>query len=345
MTIGSVEFLDDLFKRWKKVALYGYGAVGSWIHSYGIRFHKNITFILIDDFKQDSRFITLESFDGLVDGVIICNTRHQTRCQMLERLNAKFEKLSAFITNSYFEYELCKVAHYRPPKECIDKWNLNIFEPNDYLDAIKSGLYVDTEIDYYFRKIFANSYSYNDIKVDAGDVVCDGGAMFYDVTDDFIGESLKLGASKVIAFEPCIENYKKIQDTYNRNSSVKLFNMALGEKDGKLYFDNKLGANASCRLSGGGDEVSSVAIDSVFLKEGLDFLKLDIEGFEMEALKGAAESIKKYKPKLAICLYHKPNDPYDIPTFIKSLVPEYKMWIVSNEGQYWIGTKLFAKVD
>ena len=54
---------------------------------------------------------------------------------------------------------------------------------------------------------------------------------------------------------------------------------------------------------------------------------MDIEGAEMEALKGAESIIKSQKPKLAICVYHKEQDMTEIPIFIKKLVPEYKLFM------------------
>ena len=51
----------------------------------------------------------------------------------------------------------------------------------------------------------------------------------------------------------------------------------------------------------------------------LDFIKMDIEGAEIEALKGAEASIRHFKPKLAICLYHRLSDFHDIPRLLSNL--------------------------
>ena len=57
---------------------------------------------------------------------------------------------------------------------------------------------------------------------------------------------------------------------------------------------------------------------------------MDIEGSEMKALKGAEKLIRERKPNLAICVYHKPNDIVDIPLYLKSLVPEYKIYLTGG---------------
>jgi hypothetical protein len=59
----------------------------------------------------------------------------------------------------------------------------------------------------------------------------------------------------------------------------------------------------------------------------IDFVKMDIEGAELSAIKGAASSIRKFKPKLAISLYHKPTDIFEIPLYISKEFSFYEMFI------------------
>jgi hypothetical protein len=68
---------------------------------------------------------------------------------------------------------------------------------------------------------------------------------------------------------------------------------------------------------------------------------LDIEGSELKALQGMAQIIKRDKPKLAISLYHKTEDLWTLPLFIKSLVPEYKLF-VRHHGMGIFGKVLYA---
>lgn len=70
------------------------------------------------------------------------------------------------------------------------------------------------------------------------------------------------------------------------------------------------------------------AIDDFFKdKKPPTFIKMDIEGAEQDALKGAKAIIKKYKPKLAICIYHTPADLWEIPLMIHQLNNNYKLHI------------------
>lgn len=89
-------------------------------------------------------------------------------------------------------------------------------------------------------------------------------------------------------------------------------------------------SDQSCtKVSDKGDiEVDVIKLDDFFkTHESPTFIKMDIEGAELAALRGCAETIRKHKPKLAICVYHKPEDIFEIPEYILSLNPDYKMWL------------------
>ena len=71
----------------------------------------------------------------------------------------------------------------------------------------------------------------------------------------------------------------------------------------------------------------TLTIDDFVAQQGLDrvdFIKMDIEGAETEALKGAEQTIVRCRPKMAICLYHRPKDFVSIPRFLDRVYPDYR---------------------
>lgn len=82
-------------------------------------------------------------------------------------------------------------------------------------------------------------------------------------------------------------------------------------------------------------------IDNIVGGERVTFIKMDIEGSELEALIGAEETIRKWTPRLAICVYHRPEDIIDIPTYIHQVCPEYK-FALRHYTNSWGDTVLYA---
>ena len=133
---------------------------------------------------------------------------------------------------------------------------------------------------------------------------------------------------KIYSFEPEPKQYSYCKDLITRGKyhDWDIFNCGVCDTTGKLLFN----FNSSCtKISEEGDvEVEVIKLDDFFkTHEVPTFIKMDIEGAELAALKGCAETIRKYKPKLAICVYHKPEDIFEIPEYILSLNPNYKMWL------------------
>ena len=171
-----------------------------------------------------------------------------------------------------------------------------------------------------------NQYFPNDIfTFDENEVFVDGGGFDGDTVEQFIkytGGSYK----HIYSFEPDYDNYcaflnRKFDD------KVTIYNSGLYRETTRLGFSGKKGG--SSKVEADGDEVISVCrFDEIDIGDNaVTFVKMDIEGSEMDALEGMKETIKKYKPKLAICIYHKFEDLWEIPLFIKELVPEYRLYI------------------
>lgn len=162
------------------------------------------------------------------------------------------------------------------------------------------------------------------------EVYVDGGVLYLDSTIEFI-DWCGGNYDAVYAFEPDVGSYmecvKKIQDLPQLDEErVHLMNVALSDKNEELKFMD--GCQGGSSLDERGTSiVSGRTLDSVLNGQRVTFIKLDIEGAEMAALIGATVTIKRWKPRLAICIYHRPEDPIDIPLYIHGIVPEYKMYI------------------
>lgn len=140
----------------------------------------------------------------------------------------------------------------------------------------------------------------------------------------------------IIAFE-CDERCTSIiKDKIARDKKFgeicQLFEYGLWSSETELKFaiDNNLGSSSvyyPVQSNGKEIKIRTTTIDDCVENRKITFIKLDIEGAELEALKGAEKTIKKYKPTLAIAVYHKPQDIVEIPEFIKSIVPGYKFYI------------------
>ncbi|MDD5010593.1 MAG: FkbM family methyltransferase [Phycisphaerae bacterium] len=80
----------------------------------------------------------------------------------------------------------------------------------------------------------------------------------------------------------------------------------------------------------GSDVVQCVALDDCLNRYKPTLIKMDIEGSELEALKGAERIITSQNPQLAISVYHTPEHLWKIPLFIKKIVPNYKCFLRSH---------------
>lgn len=130
------------------------------------------------------------------------------------------------------------------------------------------------------------------------------------------------------AFEPDPNNFKTASAFLKEKPATTIIPKGLWSCDTKLCFKEGY-ASCSTVTEEGEVAVEVTSIDHYFSDKELvpTIIKMDIEGSELEALKGAENIIRQYKPKLAICIYHKPQDLYEIPQFIKSCRSDYKLYI------------------
>lgn len=110
---------------------------------------------------------------------------------------------------------------------------------------------------------------------------------------------------------------------------MELINRGLWSREETLYFAGNADQGSKIIETEGQDvmTVPVAAIDDVAGGEKVTFIKMDVEGAELEALKGARKTIEKHHPRLAISIYHKPEDIWEIPAYILSLSGDYRLYI------------------
>ncbi|MBO6302075.1 MAG: FkbM family methyltransferase [Ruminiclostridium sp.] len=131
--------------------------------------------------------------------------------------------------------------------------------------------------------------------------------------------------NKCVAFEPDPENFRKMEKNLKFYKNIEMLNAGAYDKKDVLHFSP--GKDMGSRLDSAGKiSVNVDSIDNVLNGEEATIIKMDIEGAELSALKGAEKTIRKYKPRLAICVYHKTDDLLTIPDYILSINPDYKLY-------------------
>ncbi|MBN9601532.1 MAG: FkbM family methyltransferase [Afipia felis] len=192
-------------------------------------------------------------------------------------------------------------------------------------------------------------------KADAGDVVIDAGGCWGDTALYFAHEVGPDG--KVVSFEFIPSNLEVMRKNLEFNTHlidrITVVPQPLWSTPGNAlyYVDRGPASNVSSEkiaCEGAVEGMCTTAtIDQTVEKLGLDkidFIKMDIEGAELASLKGAEKTLRRFKPKLAICLYHGINDFRSIPRYIDSLDLGYKFYLDHATIQ-WEETVLFCVHD
>lgn len=175
---------------------------------------------------------------------------------------------------------------------------------------------------------FSNIYESNQyfvqgiIEANPHAVFVDAGAYHGETIDEFI--SFQGGKfDKVYSFEMDTNNYLAIMEK-KYDERVRILNYGLWDERTTCTYSSD---NTGSAIGEGNLIAKCISLDEVIGEEEVTFIKMDIEGAEMKALYGAEKCIKRCKPQLAICVYHKPEDIYEITKLVHEWLPEHKLYI------------------
>lgn len=132
-----------------------------------------------------------------------------------------------------------------------------------------------------------------------------------------------------IGFEPNEKQFPSLVNAVgsakNKYTNAMLYPCATGSTPAFCRFSQK--GTSSAIDARGEQEVQILRMDDVLHSSQITMIKMDIEGAEMDALMGAKELITTQKPDLAICVYHKTDDLWELTNLLLSYVPEYKLYL------------------
>lgn len=175
-----------------------------------------------------------------------------------------------------------------------------------------------------------NYNSYFDLDIiqpDPEEVFVDLGAYIGDTIEDFVRD---MGIyKKIYCYEITKDTFEKLQKNLSKYENIVLNNKGVGEKNGVMYISDSADISANKIAEQGENEIEIVTLDED-IKEKITFIKMDIEGAEQQALKGAERHVREEKPKLAICTYHNNHDIWQIPRMIRDMNSEYKLYMRCN---------------
>lgn len=332
---ATINELNDLAANYTgKIIIWGAGnCAEDFITRYGYK-GKIDYFIDINPEKDRTIFLGRPVYgtyqllqDNNINSIVIIATMYfKSVLAQLEKLNFMGRVFSAF----HSTYPLGQGAH-----EGLLK---NINQLNSILADDKSKTIANTilhkrqtrDIDY--DDIYEGSQYFISelIRKDNDAVFIDGGAFNTDTVDQFI--KFQNGQfKKIYSFEMDIINYTKI-DQSKYDERVQFLNYGLWDEETHLHYSADTTSSA---IGEAGNLIAKcTCIDHICQNDKVTFIKMDIEGAEQKALSGAKNIIMRDKPQLAICVYHKPNDIWEIPFMLKDWVPEYQLYLRHHSPTY-----------
>lgn len=207
----------------------------------------------------------------------------------------------------------------------------------EYLSQLRFRLWLDygalrapaTHPQYFADDLFSLS---------AAEAFVDCGAFDGDTIREFIQRRGPRFAA-IRAYEPDETTFPRLQGYIagldaSMSRKVTLRQVALGACYETVRFASE--GTVASRVDSNGD----VQIQCVTLDRDLDglqptLIKMDVEGYEIDALEGARETIRARHPVLAICAYHKPDDLRSVPLSIDSMSDDYRFFLRSHDEEGW----------
>lgn len=184
----------------------------------------------------------------------------------------------------------------------------------------------------------------NEILIDCGAFTGDTALL---LEEKWINWDVKGALLQLCCWEPDEYNIIKLEKTLSmiaaRHSGFlyRIVKKAAWKENSELSFDG--GVDYASKIDErGGVRVQAAPIDEIASELGeVSFIKMDIEGAELEALEGAKQTITNYHPTMAVCIYHTNEQMLSLIEFFRKTYPFYKLY-VRHYARAWTETVLYA---
>jgi FkbM family methyltransferase len=170
------------------------------------------------------------------------------------------------------------------------------------------------------------------------EIFIDCGAFDGDTLLNFVTRQ-KAAFEKIVAFEPDHRNLLELMKSISKlapgiQSKIEVYPFGLGARREKLAFDATGSAGSSINQEG--ETLIEIApLDEILGNQKPTYIKMDIEGAELDALNGAAMIIRKFHPILAISVYHSFDHLWKLPLLIRSFYDGYKFFLRAHGQEAW----------
>ncbi|MEA5003971.1 MAG: FkbM family methyltransferase [Christensenella sp.] len=146
-------------------------------------------------------------------------------------------------------------------------------------------------------------------------------------TGDTIAEFMQYagGYRQIVAIEPDEKNFRRLEKSTEGLGNRMLCNCAAYDEDTYIRFDTRGGRNSA--VGAQGKTICAQRIDSILGGQEVTYIKLDVEGQEAAALRGAKETIQKYRPKMLVSAYHRNDDMFRLPLLVREMRDDYKVYL------------------
>lgn len=339
----DIKFMDEFLKY--EVLKSGLNYVIFGASNFGVELLR----VLKDKLNMDKEILFFVDNDKNKQGKFIQGIEVKSVEELIQFSQEKFRVIiaSQYSTDIIKQLDELNILNYCTVEYSLLTYLKNESEIQKVLNLVeddKSRMVIENIMKYriskdakYVKEIYEDrQYFPKDIiSLDENEVFIDGGSYIGDTIEEFIKETSGK-FNKIYGFEPSKENFNKLHQAVSslNDNRIETFNEGLYKENTTVLFSDGNGAGSSIGENG------IISIDVINLDSKLKdikptFIKMDIEGAEMEALEGAKWIICNHKPTLAICIYHKLDDLWKIPLYIKSLNKDYKILIRHHGINEW----------